>query len=91
MNLAWVGWGYGQTTHVLILNMEEIKHKESAFVSKWPRRKLSLFRMMLLSKKSNSSTDNCYMTLLDIIKFVDHTRSNSITNCHLVLSTKWMM
>lgn len=70
--------------------MEEIKHKESAFVSKWPRRKLSFFRMMLLSKKSNSSTDNCYMTLIDI-KFVDHTRNNSIKNCNIVLSTKWMM
>ena len=90
MNLAWVGWGYGQTTHVLILNMEEIKHKESAFVSKWPRRKLSLFRMMLLSKKSNSRADNCYMTLIDI-KFVDQIRNNSIKNCNIVLSTKWMM
>ena len=70
--------------------MEEIKHKESAFVSKWPRRKLSLFRIMLLSKKSNSSTDNCYMTLIDI-KFVDQTRNNSIKNCNIVLSTKWMM
>ena len=90
MNLAWVGWGYGQTTHVLILNMEEIKHKESAFVSKWPRRKLSLFRMMLLSKKSNSRADNCYMTLIDI-KFVDQIRNNSIKNCNIVLSTKWRM
>ena len=70
--------------------MEEIKHKESAFVSKWPRRKLSLFRMMLLSKKSNSRTDNCYMTLIDI-KFVDQIRNNSIKNCNIVLSTKWMM
>lgn len=70
--------------------MEEIKHKESAFVSKWPRRKLSLSKMMLLSKKSNSSADNCYMTLIDI-KFVDHIRNNSIKNCNIVLSTKWMM
>lgn len=70
--------------------MEEIKHKESAFVSKWPRRKLSLFRMMLLSKKSNSRADNCYMTLIDI-KFVDQIRNNSIKNCNIVLSTKWMM
>ena len=70
--------------------MEEIKHKESAFVSKWPRRKLSLFRMMLLSKKSNSRTDNCYMTLIDI-NFVDQIRNNSIKNCNIVLSTKWMM
>lgn len=70
--------------------MEEIKHKESAFVSKWPRRKLSLFRMMLLSKKSNSRADNCYMTLRDI-KFVDQIRNNSIKNCNIVLSTKWMM
>lgn len=70
--------------------MEEIKHKESAFVSKWPRRKLSLFRMMLLSKKSNSRADNCYMTLIDI-NFVDQIRNNSIKNCNIVLSTKWMM
>ena len=62
LNLALVGWGI-QTSrkHVSILNIEEFKDKETAFVRKWLRSKFLNRTMMLMSRKSQTTTPKTNM------------------------------
>lgn len=69
LNLALVGWGI-QTSrkHVSILNIEEFKDKESAFVRKWLRSKFLNRRMMLMSRKSQTTTPKTNMWLCNFLQ-----------------------
>ena len=49
-------------TRVLILNMKKFKGKDSAVVSKWPRKKFPNRRMKPMSGKPDSSIKNYYVT-----------------------------
>lgn len=74
LNLALVGWGI-QTSrkHVSILNIEEFKDKESAFVRKWLRSKIFKSQNDAYEqKKPNNNTKNQYVTLQLSTTFVDH-------------------